>query len=117
MIQGVHHVAIIAASETSVDFYTKLGFREIFRKKRPYDTIVLLEGHGIQLELFIDPNHPDRAVKPEQKGLRHLALRVDSIEKTAEELGLVIGPVMSDWRGIPFAFTTDPDGLPIELHE
>lgn len=117
MIQRIHHVAVIVATEASVVFYKKLGFHEVFRKERAYDTVVLLEGHGMQLEIFIDPNHPDRAVNPENKGLRHLAFQVDSIEKTAKELGLAIGPVMNDWQGIPFAFTSDPDGLPIELHE
>lgn len=117
MIRGIHHVAIIASSEASVSFYAKLGFRETFRKERHYDTVVLMEGHGMQLELFIDPNHPDRAVQPENKGLRHFALQVDSIEKTQKELGLAIGTVMHDWQNIPFVFITDPDGLPIELHE
>ena len=50
-------------------------------------------------------------------GLRHLALKVDNIEETVAELGIEIGPVMNDWVGVRFAFTADPDGLPIELHE
>ena len=33
------------------------------------NTIVLLEGYGIQLEMFIDPNHPERSVNPERIGL------------------------------------------------
>ena len=117
MIQGLHHFAIIASSEASVDFYKKLGFNETFRKERTYDTVVLLDGYGIQLEIFVDPNHPERATNPESKGLRHLALRVDNIETTASNLGLEIGNIMNDWVGTRFAFTADPDGLPIELHE
>lgn len=117
MIQGIHHFAIIASSETSVDFYTKLGFRETYRRERKYDTVVLLEGHGMQIEMFIDPNHPERATNPENMGLRHLALKVEKIERIVEKLGLEIGPIMNDWVGVRFAFTADPDGLPIELHE
>ena len=81
MITGVHHFAIIASSEASVDFYKRLGFQEMFRRERKNDTVVLLYGHGFQIELFIDPNHPDRATSPENMGLRHLALRVDSCEQ------------------------------------
>lgn len=117
MIQNVHHFAIISSSEVSVDYYKKLGFREIHRKQRNYDTVVLLEGYGVQIEMFVDSNHPRRATKPENIGLRHLALQVDSIEKTVEELGLDIGPVMNDWVGVRFCYITDPDGLPIELRE
>lgn len=117
MISGIHHFAVISSSESSVQFYERLGFREIFRKERQYDTIVLMEGLGMRLEMFIDPNHPERAVNPENMGLRHLALKVDSIEETAESLELILGPVMKDWMGVRYAFIADPDGLPIELHE
>ena len=117
MIQGVHHFAIIASSETSVDFYKRLGFRETYRRERKYDTVVLLDGHGMQIEMFVDPNHPERAKDPENMGLRHLALKVEKIEDTVSELGLEIGPIMNDWVGIRFAFAVDPDGLPIKLHE
>lgn len=117
MITGMHHFAIISSSEESVKFYERLGFQETFRKERKYDTVVLLAGYGMQIEMFVDPNHPDRATNPENKGLRHLALKVDNVEKAADEIGLEIGPVMNDWVGVRFAYTSDPDGLPIELHE
>lgn len=108
---------MITSSEASANFYKKLGFRETYRRERAYDTIVLLEGYEMQIELFIDPNHPERATNPENMGLRHLALKVDKIEDTVEKLGLEVGPIMNDWVGVRFAFTADPDGLPIELHE
>jgi glyoxylase I family protein len=117
MIQGIHHVAIIASSEESVAFYKRLGFTEFFRRERERDVIVLLSGYGVQLELFVDPNHPPRDVRPENLGLRHLALKVDNIELTAKELELEIGTIANDWLGSRFVFITDPDGLPIELHE
>ena len=117
MINGVHHFAIIASSEKSIEFYKQLGFRETFRKERAYDTVVLLSGYDIQLEMFIDPNHPPRATKPENLGLRHLALHVDNIERTAGEFNIQIDNTMNDWTGIRFAYIYDPDGLPVELHE
>ena len=117
MIQGVHHFAIIVSLELSVDFYKKLGFRETYRKERKYDTVVLLDGYGIQIEMFIDAKHPARATNPENLGLRHLALKVDNIERIVADLDLEIGAIMTDWIGERFCFITDPDGLPIELHE
>ena len=121
-IKGVHHFAIIVSSEASVEFYTKIGFRETYRKNREYDTVVLLEGCGIQIEMFVDPKHPERATDPENIGLRHIALKVEKIEETIEVLRgngleLEVGPIMNDWLGERFCFVTDPDGLPIELHE
>ena len=115
MITGIHHFAIIASSGKSVEFYTQLGFKETFRKVRNYDTVVLLTGHGIELEIFIDPNHPARAVDPENIGLRHLAFKVDDVDEMGSQFAC--GKVMSDWKGRKFCFTADPDGLPVEFHE
>ena len=121
-IIAVHHFAIIVSSEASVEFYTQLGFKETYRRNRKYDTVVLLNGYGVQIEMFVDANHPDRATSPENIGLRHLALRVRTIEDTVDKLrssGLAfeVGPIESDWVGERFCFITDPDGVPIELHE
>ena len=116
MIQGVHHFAVIASSEESLAFYEKIGFVTFKRIERKRDTVVLLYGHGIQLEIFVDASHPPRDL-PEPLGLRHLALRVDDIEQTSKDLGLDIGPVMTDWVGARYCFIKDPDGNKIELHE
>lgn len=115
MIQGLHHIALISSSEESVRFYKLLGFHEYFRKPREKDTVVLLKGHGIQLEIFVDPNHPKFDQEP--IGFRHISLHVNSIEETIDELGIESGPIMSDWIGLRFCFIKDPDGLTIELHE
>ena len=117
MISGIHHFSIIASSESTIEFYSKLGFKEYFRLERTYDTVVLMNGHGIGLEVFIDPRHPPRAINPENIGFRNLALRVDKLDTTIKELGIEAGPIMNDWFGIKFCFITDPDGLPIQLHE
>jgi glyoxylase I family protein len=116
MIVGVHHFSLIASSEASIAFYEKLGFREYKRVERRMDTVVLLNGHGIGLEIYIDPSHPPRE-RPEPLGLRNLSMRVDKIEDTVEELGLEAGPIMTDWTGVRFCFVADPDGLPVQLHE
>ena len=117
MINGFHHFAIISSSERSVEFYKKLGFVEGFRRERPYDTVVLLEGFGIKIEIFVDPRHPERATAPENLGLRHIALKVDNLESTLEALGLSPDRILSDWVGERFCYVQDPDGLPVELHE
>jgi len=121
MIKAFHHIAIILSSEEHLKFYERLGFRESFRKRREYDAIVLLEGYGLQLEVFIDSRHPKReSGLLEPLGVRHFALKVDEIEKTIAGLGLAksdVGPVMQDWVGERFCFIKDPDGNVIELHE
>ena len=122
MITGLHHIAIIVSSERSIDFYRLLGFQETFRKKRKYDTAVLMGGYGLQLEAFIDANHPGRG-EQEPIGLRHFALRVEKLEAEIERLKrestevIEVGPIMEDWTGVRFCFIKDYDGLSIELHE
>ena len=116
MIQGVHHMAIIVSNEDSIAFYERFGFEVFKRVVRKQDTVVLLYGHGIQLEIFVDVSHPVRSF-PEPLGLRHLAIRVDDIEKTIQELNLKTGSIMKDWVGTRFCFTADPDGNSVELHE
>ncbi len=126
MIKGLQHISMIVSSEKSVAFYEMLGFKEIFRKERGYDTVVALEGFDIKIFLFIDPKHPARATNPENIGLRNFVLHVDDLEttmeelkKSAEELNLSIefSPIMKDWHEFRFVFFKDPDGLPIGLHE
>lgn len=116
MINGFHHIAIILKSEESISFYEKLGFSVFKRVERSRDVIVLMSGYGMQLEIFVDPAHDPRPT-PEPLGLRHIALRVDRIEKTIEDLRLDIVPILSDWFGERFCFVVDPDGNTIELHE
>ena len=123
MINAVHHLAIIISAEQHLDFYKLLGFHEAFRTIRPYDTVVLMEGHGMELEVFIDPSH---APRPDQEplGLRHFALRVsEPLEIEMERLrrespgAFDCGPIRHDWQGERFVFLKDPDGTVVELHE
>ena len=122
MISAVYHIAIIISKEENLIFYKLLGFSEVFRKVRTNDTAVLLDGYGMELEIFIDGRHPSR-YDPEPIGLRHFALKVDKIEDEIERLReasdtvIDFGPIMSDWRGERFVFMKDPDGTVVELHE
>lgn len=108
MVSGIHHVSIIASSEASVEFYTSLGFHEKRRIKREYDTVVLMEGYGIGVELFIDPKHC--LPKEEPLGFRMLSFKVGSVDE-------VDGDVKTDWNGERYVNIADPDGNMIQLHE
>lgn len=112
---SLHHIAIICSSEDSIDFYKRLGFKEFFRKTRSYDTIVLMEGQNTRLEIFVDPKHPMRPMDPETLGVRHIAIKVDDLDKAIQDFDC--GPILTDWLGERYCMTADPDGLPIELHE
>ena len=122
MISTIHHFAIIISKEENLSFYHNLGFSEVFRKVRVYDTVILMDGYGMELEIFIDPRHL-RWSGLEPLGIRHFALKVDKIENEIERLKvssqevIEFGPIMSDWRGERFVFLKDPDGTVIELHE
>ena len=115
MISGLHHFSIIVSSEASVSFYEKLGFKEVFRKERSYDCVVIMDGIGVQLELFIDPKHPKRAQNPENLGLRAVSFKVDDFDRLSKQFEC--SSVMTDWFGQRYCTVTDPDGLPIQLHE
>lgn len=80
---------------------------------KSYDTVVFMKCGDITLELFVDPNHPERVNSPEAKGLRHMAFTVDKIE----DLDMEMEEIRMDWFGRRFTFVKDPDGLPIEIKE
>lgn len=121
----IHHVAIIASDyQRSREFYVnKLGFevvRENYRSDRDDYKLDLKLG-DCELELFGIKGSPGRPSYPEACGLRHLAFRVDCIEKVIEELnqaGIETEPVRIDqFTNRKMTFFKDPDGLPLELHE
>ena len=121
----VHHVAVIGSDyEKSRHFYADiLGFqvlREVYREERD-DWMLNLKLDDLEIELFIMKDHPKRPSYPEAYGLRHLAFRVDSVEDTVRELnekGIPTEPIRTDTcTGEKMTFFSDPDGLPLELHE
>ena len=115
MISVLQCVSIIASSEKSVAFYEKLGFTVIFRKERSYDTVVIMEGYGVQIQLFIDPNHPKREMNPENLGFRSITLKVENVEEIRKLFDC--SEVRTDWFGNKYCSTQDPDGLPIQFCE
>ena len=115
MILGLHHIAIIVSNEASISFYKELGFKETYRVTRASDAVVLLDGFGFELEVFVDSNHPARAANPENIGLRHFALQVSDIDEFAVKFGVT--QINNDWQGERYFYITDPDGLTIEIHE
>lgn len=124
-LNSIHHVAIIASNyEVSKDFYVnKLGLkiiRENYREDRNSYKLDLQLGLS-EIELFSMVNAPKRPSYPEACGLRHLAFKVNNIEDIIKELnekGIETEPIrIDDYSGKKFTFFSDPDGLPLELHE
>ncbi len=124
-LSAVHHVAVLVKDyQKSRHFYVDLlGFpvvRENYRPQRGDWKLDLAVGE-LELEIFSAPAAPDRPTRPEALGLRHLAFRVESVEREAAALnakGIATEPVRVDeFSGKPFTFFFDPDGLPLELHE
>lgn len=109
------HIALIVSKEENLAFYKKLGFIEKNRIERAYDTVVFMENNSIVLEIFIDPNHPERVSGPKAMGLRHIAFVVESLEEVMSVVQCE--EIRTDWFGRRFTFTKDPDGQPIELKE
>lgn len=124
-LKKVHHIAIIGSNyEKSRRFYVDLlGFsviRENYRPERD-DYKIDLQLDGMELELFIIKNCPKRPSYPEAYGLRHLAFAVDSVDDTVRELnkrGIPTEPIRVDaYTGKKMTFLSDPDNLPLEIHE
>ena len=119
----IHHIAIIVSNyEKSKDFYVnKLGFqilRENYREDRGDYKLDLKLGE-CELEIFSGKNNPKRPSYPEACGLRHLAFKVDDIEKEVEELkslGVEVEPIrLDEITNKRMTFFQDPDGLPLEF--
>ena len=119
----LHHIALIISSEHNLKFFELFGFVETFRKKRDNDTIVLMKGHGIELEIFIDSRH-NIIFNKEQLGIRHFALQIngkleEEITRIAEQDSgeIEISSIMYDWNGVRFCLVKNHDGVEIELRE
>ena len=123
---AIHHVAIIVSDyEVSREFYVeRLGFevvRENWRPEKRDWKLDLRVNPTTELEVFAPENPPERPSYPEACGLRHLAFRVSDIDAAVAELaerGIECEPVRTDdFTGERMTFFSDPDGLPLELHE
>ena len=125
MFDSIHHVAIIVSDyEKSKKFYVEqLGLpiiRENYRKERNDYKLDLKVG-DIELEIFGMEKAPNRVTEPEACGLRHLAFKVDDIDKAVKWLnarGIETEPIRIDeYTQKRMTFFRDPDNLPLELHE
>ena len=125
MLEGTHHIAIIASDEQrALDFYiNKLGFtleKETWRPAQQ-DYLRMLRLGDTVIELFIHPDAPQRVTGPEALGLRHLAFQVTDIEAARDWLnsrGIETEPIHDDTaNGGHYVFFRDPDGQPLELHD
>ena len=118
----IHHIAIIVSDEKSRDFYVnKLGFFVIRENYRPDRwKLDLRINDTTELEIFGVSNPPKRVTRPEAAGLRHLAFYTEDIRERyerAEGKGDFCGTIrLDEFTGKKMTFT-DPDGLPLELHE
>jgi len=123
---GIHHVAVICSNyHASKRFYTQVLNLEVlaenYRKERDSYKLDLALPDGSQIELFSFPHPSQRPSRPEARGLRHLAFKVDSVEQYVGYLNsqhVQVEPIRIDeFTGKPFTFFQDPDGLPLELYE
>ena len=89
------HIVLIVSREENLEFYKKFGFVEKTRFQRSYDTVVFMECDGVVLEVFVDPNHPERLSGPEALGFRHVGFSVNDFEKVIAEFDCE--PVREDW--------------------
>ena len=125
MLEGTHHIAIIASNEQkALDFYVnKLGFTIEKETWRPVqgDYLRMLRLGDVVIELFIHPNVPQRATEPEALGLRHLAFRVTDVAEAKDWLnrrGIATEPIREDTANCRhYVFFRDPDCQPLELHD
>lgn len=125
-ITSVHHIAIITSDYMkSKSFYIDiLGFKiikEVYREERNSFKLDLSLNDIYTIELFSFPNPPKRVSRPEACGLRHIAFKVNDLDKTVSYLQSKEVNVESiridEYTGKRFTFIADPDDLPIEFYE
>ena len=125
MFDLIHHIAIIGKDyQKSRSFYVDtLGFEVIREEKRPHknDYLIVLKCGMQEIELFIKPDSPNRISYPEAAGLRHLAFKVENVDETVKLLnnkGIKTEPIrLDELTNKKMTFFSDPDGLPLEIHE
>lgn len=120
MLKGLHHIAIIVSCEEALDFYKKLGFKELSREyneAKNYTCLFYRDDNDITLELFIKDGG-DHQNNPETRGLRHVSFLVDNVDEVIELLKdyeVQKSYTMENGKRIVFIF--DYDKQPIEFAE
>ena len=120
MIKSLNHIAIIVSCEEALDFYLRLGFKEISREVKPekgYTCLFFRDEHGITLEIFIKDG-PDHMNNPETRGLRHVSFDIDSAEEIEKLLeGYEVQKRYTMPNGKKIVFIYDYDKQPVEFAE
>ncbi|MBN2239479.1 MAG: VOC family protein [Dehalococcoidales bacterium] len=129
---SLDHIAVTVTNlETSIDFYTGIfGFscERIIELPNAAGRIALLVKPDITIEMFqfsqaslLTTEDKNALTNLKVTGVRHLALRVKDVPKTAEYLrknGVeFLSQPATGTRGYKRFFIKDPDGIPIELSE
>lgn len=117
-----HLLFVVQDLETTISFYSHLGFTHLETIKRPNDTVGVIKKDGLMIELMQLPLGKETYRTPRKNsdiGFRHIGFRVDDIEEVYEALKDKImfdgPPVHSAGRGDRrLLFFKDPDG--VELH-
>lgn len=114
---NLHHVGIVTGNiDDSMKFYKEfMGFDIIEEKNVPGMKIVYLKGNNLTIELLC-PEH-----NVQKTGLRHIAFKVNDIEKIFKEskiAGLTVYPDKpQEHENLKFFFIRGPEGEEIEFME
>ena len=126
MFTGIHHVAILSVNyEKAKWFYREVLAMTLLQENYRSDSKTykcdLSFEDGVQIELFGFEQAPPRLSYPEACGLRHLAVKVESLEKAITHIrsyGWSVEKIRVDpYTSARFTFLKDPDDTPIELYE
>jgi catechol 2,3-dioxygenase-like lactoylglutathione lyase family enzyme len=144
-MRGLHHTGIVVSDlDRSIDFYADVLGLEMLTEPSPvFDAPELGEALGVPgaalrmatfrvggdtlelLEYSAPPSPVDAPLPQNALGAHHVALRVDDIQATYDDLtargvtflsppNAIDEGVLQGWR---WAYFTDPDGITLELVE
>lgn len=119
-IQGIHHASFIVSDlQASLAFYRDLlGLRvDETRPISAYDGAWLFVGDQ-QIHLLVLPNPDPLEGRPDHVGRdRHVAVRIQGLDKLREKLDLAEIPYTSSKSGRKALFCRDPDRNGLEFIE
>ena len=135
-----HHVALaVEDMDSSKEFYTKLLAFQIAWERENYSGeyfskvvgipdssahVVMLEGHGMRLELLQYHSPPGKRLPPRRQcdfGLSHIAFSVEEMQQLYEKLvhaGVQFNcPPQNVRPGVWATYMKDPEGNTVEIIE